>query len=92
MASGANLDGCSGPFDKCRGSNPYAGYRLTIGGQTRTIVGYSGHYKVVQLDAPLDSVRARGGGVRRSRSAVPRWHAHALAALRVCTLVLDGAR
>jgi hypothetical protein len=55
MASGANLDGCSGPFDKCRGSNPYAGYRLTIGGQTRTIVGYSGHYKVVQLDAPLAS-------------------------------------
>ena len=55
MAAGANLDGCSGPFDKCVGSNPYAGYTLTIGADTRTIIGYSGFYKVVQLDAPLSS-------------------------------------
>jgi hypothetical protein len=53
LASGATRDGCSGPFDKCRGSNPYAGYKLTIGGHTRTIVAYSGHYHVVELDQPL---------------------------------------
>jgi len=53
LAAAATRDACSGPFHKCRGSNPYAGYKLTIGGQTRTIVGYSGYYGVVQLDLPL---------------------------------------
>jgi len=55
MAAGTNLDGCSGPFAQCVGSNPYAAYTLTIGADTRTIIGYSGFYKVVQLDAPLRS-------------------------------------
>jgi len=55
MPAGANLDGCSGPFEQCVGSNPYAGYPLSIGGQYRTIIGYSGHYKVVQLDSPLST-------------------------------------
>ena len=53
LPAGVSMDGCAGPFELCRGSNPYAGYRLVIGGQTRTIVGYSGYYKVVQLDKPL---------------------------------------
>lgn len=53
MQAGANLDGCAGPFDKCVGSNPYAGYTLKIGVETRTIIGYSGYHKVVQLSAPL---------------------------------------
>jgi hypothetical protein len=39
----------SGPFDRCVGSNPYSGYKLQIGNEKRTIVGWSGLYKTVQV-------------------------------------------
>ena len=55
LPAGVSLDGCAGPFSLCVGSNPYAGYRLRIGGETRSIVGYSGYYHVAMLDAPLPS-------------------------------------
>jgi hypothetical protein len=56
LPAGADTDGCTGPFFLCTGFNPYAGYRLKIGSEERSIVAWSSNYKTLQVDRPFTTV------------------------------------